>query len=47
MSARVLSLLVGGAVAVYLVFIAARAWVLIASGDPVPMMLGVSITVTG
>lgn len=45
MSARVLSLLVGGAVAVYLVFIAARAWVLIASGDPVPMLLGVSVVV--
>lgn len=45
MSARVLSLLVGGGVAVYLVFIAARAWVLIASGDPVPVMLGFSVVV--
>jgi len=44
-SARILSLLVGGAVAIYLLFIAARAWVLIASGDPVPMMLGVSVVV--
>lgn len=45
MSARLLSLLLGGAVAIYLVFIAARAWVLIASGDPVPVLLGVSVVV--
>ncbi len=45
MSARLVSLLLGGAVAIYLVFIAARAWVLIASGDPVPMLLGASVIV--
>lgn len=45
MSARTVSLLLGGAVAVYLFFVAARAWVLIASGDPVPMLLGVSVIV--
>ena len=31
--------------AVYLVFTAARAWALIASGDPVPVLLGVSVII--
>jgi hypothetical protein len=44
-NARTISWLLGAAVAVYLLFVAARAWALIASGDPVPMLLGVSVIV--
>lgn len=45
MNARTVSWVLGGAVAVYLFFVAARAWVLLASGDPVPMLLGASVIV--
>jgi hypothetical protein len=40
---RTIAWILAAAVAVYLVFTAARSWVLIASGDPVPMLLGVSV----
>lgn len=33
------------AVGIYLVFVALRSWALIASGDPVPIMLGVAVMV--
>jgi hypothetical protein len=42
---RTVAWIVAAAVAVYLVFTAARAWVLIASGDPVPVLLGLSVIV--
>jgi hypothetical protein len=42
---RTVAWIVAAAVAVYLVFTAARSWVLIASGDPVPMLLGLSVIV--
>lgn len=45
MKARTVALILAAAVGVYLVFTAARAWVLIASGDPVPMLLGLSVIV--
>lgn len=45
MTARTLAWVLAAAVAVYLVFTVARSWVLIASGDPVPMLLGVSVIV--
>jgi ABC-type nickel/cobalt efflux system permease component RcnA len=44
-TARTLAWVLAAAVAVYLVFTVARSWVLIASGDPVPMLLGVSVIV--
>lgn len=45
MTARTVAWILAAAVAVYLVFTAARAWVLIASGDPVPVLLGVAVIV--
>lgn len=45
MSAKVGAWILAGAVAVYLVFTAARAWALIAAGDPVPIMLGLAVLV--
>ena len=45
MTARTVAWLLAAAVAVYLVFTAARAWALIASGDPVPVLLGVAVIV--
>jgi hypothetical protein len=44
-TARTVAWILAAAVAVYLVFTAARAWVLIASGDPVPMALGLAVIV--
>lgn len=43
MTPRTVAWILAAAVAVYLLFTAARSWVLIASGDPVPMLLGVSV----
>ena len=43
MSPRTVAWILAAAVAVYLLFTAARSWVLIASGDPVPMLLGISV----
>jgi hypothetical protein len=40
---RTLAWVLAAAVAVYLLFTVARSWVLIASGDPVPVLLGVSV----
>jgi hypothetical protein len=40
---RTLAWILAAAVAVYLLFTVARSWVLIASGDPVPMLLGISV----
>ncbi len=45
MSTRTVAWILAAAVGVYLVFVAARAWALIASGDPVPMALGVAVVV--
>ncbi len=45
MSARTIAWVLAAAVAVYLVFTGWRAWALIASGDPVPMLLGISVVV--
>lgn len=45
MSAKAGAWILAGAVAVYLVFTAARAWALISSGDPVPIALGISVIV--
>jgi hypothetical protein len=45
MSARTIAWILAGAVGVYLLFVAARAWVLITSGDPVPVLLGISVIV--
>ena len=45
MTPRTVAWILAAAVAVYLVFTAARSWVLIASGDPVPMLLGLSVIV--
>jgi len=44
-TARTVAWILAAAVAVYLVFTAARAWVLIASGDPVPVLLGLAVIV--
>jgi hypothetical protein len=44
-TSRTVAWIVAAAVAVYLVFTAARAWVLISSGDPVPVLLGLSVIV--
>jgi len=40
---RTLAWVLAAAEAVYLLFTVARSWVLIASGDPVPVLLGVSV----
>jgi hypothetical protein len=40
---RTLAWILAAAVAVYLLFTVARSWVLIASGDPVPVLLGISV----
>lgn len=45
MSARTIAWILAVAVGVYLLFVAARAWVLISSGDPVPVLLGISVIV--
>lgn len=45
MNARTIAWILALAVGVYLIFVAARAWVLISSGDPVPVLLGVSVIV--
>lgn len=45
MSARVVAWVIATVTAVYLVFAGARAIVLISSGDPVPVLLGVSVIV--
>ena len=45
MSTRLVAFLLAAAVAVYLLFTVARSWVLIASGDPVPVALGVAVIV--
>lgn len=45
MSTRLVAFILATAVAVYLLFTVARSWVLIASGDPVPMALGVAVIV--
>jgi hypothetical protein len=44
-SARTLAWILAAAVAVYLVFVGMRAWALMATGDAVPVMLGVSVVV--
>lgn len=45
MSTRLVAFILATAVAVYLLFTVARSWVLIASGDPVPVALGVAVIV--
>lgn len=45
MSARTIAWILAVAVGVYLLFVAARAWILISSGDPLPMLLGISVIV--
>lgn len=45
MSTRLVAFILATAVAIYLLFTVARSWVLIASGDPVPMALGVAVLV--
>lgn len=45
MTPRTIAWILAAAVAVYLFFTAARSWVLIASGDPVPVLLGLSVIV--
>lgn len=45
MTARTVAWILALAVGVYLVFTAARSWALIASGDPVPILLGISVIV--
>lgn len=45
MSTRLVAFLLAGAVAVYLLFTVARSWVLMTSGDPVPVLLGVAVIV--
>jgi hypothetical protein len=44
-TARTLAWILAAAVAVYLVFAGMRSWALIASGDPVPILLGISVVV--
>jgi hypothetical protein len=44
-TARTVAWIIAAAVGVYLVFTAARAWVLISSGDPIPVLLGLSVIV--
>jgi hypothetical protein len=45
MSARTVSWILAAAVGVYLVFAALRAWALISTGQPVPILLGISVLV--
>lgn len=45
MSTRTLAWVLAAVVGVYLVFVGMRSWELIASGDPVPILLGVSVVV--
>lgn len=45
MTARRIAIALALALVVYLAFTAARAWALIASGDPVPVVLGVAVLV--
>jgi tetratricopeptide (TPR) repeat protein len=45
MSTRLVAFLLAGAVAVYLLFTVARSWVLMTSGDPVPVLLGLAVIV--
>lgn len=45
MSARVVAFILAAAVGAYLIFTAQRAWVLISSGDPVPVGLGLAVIV--
>lgn len=45
MSTRTLAWVLAAVVGVYLVFVGMRAWELIASGDPVPIVLGISVVV--
>ena len=45
MSTRLVAFILATAVAVYLLFTVARSWVLIATGDPVPVALGVAVIV--
>lgn len=45
MTPRTVAWILAAAVAVYLLFTAARSWVLISSGDPVPVLLGLSVIV--
>ncbi len=45
MNPRTIAWILGAAVGVYLVFVGLRSWALIASGDPVPVLLGVSVLV--
>lgn len=45
MTARTVAWILALAVGVYLVFTASRSWALIASGDPVPILLGISVIV--
>lgn len=45
MTARTLSWVLAAAVAVYILFAGLRAWALILAGDPVPILLGVSVLV--
>jgi len=42
---RTVAWILAAAVGVYLVFVGLRSWALIASGDPVPMLLGISVVV--
>jgi hypothetical protein len=44
-SSRTLAWILAAAVAVYLVFVAMRAWALVQTGDPVPVALGLSVVV--
>lgn len=43
MTARTVAWILAVAVGAYLLFTAARSWALIASGDPVPILLGISV----
>lgn len=45
MRTRTVAIILAVAVAVYLLFTAARAWALIQSGDPVPVVLGLAVLV--
>ena len=45
MTARTVAWILALAVGIYLMFTAARSWALIASGDPVPILLGISVIV--
>jgi hypothetical protein len=44
-SSRTLAWILAAIVGVYLVFVGLRSWELIASGDPVPILLGISVVV--